>query len=451
MHQATVPITAGGPLLRLDASSGTLRSRLYRLRVLSGPDAGRELALTAVHTVGSHPDAALCLSDPTVSRYHLELEARSEGVRVRDLDSTNGTHLAGSRVQAVVVEDEAVLTVGRTQLRITVEEEDLGAPQDRPSFGGAVGHSPAMRRLFGVLGRVAPTDSTVLLLGETGTGKEVLAEAIHKSSARAHRSLVVVDCGAVAPSLIESELFGHTKGAFTGAVGTRPGAFLEADGGTLFLDEIGELPLELQPKLLRVLEAGTIKRVGEDKSRRVNVRVVAATHRELQKAVEEGRFRRDLYYRLAVVPVVVPPLRERLEDLPLLAETIVRQLGRGSFPLSAELLERFSAYGWPGNVRELRNVIERALSGAEPTPGLPAAAEAPSPGAPDLSGPTSPLTELPFKEAKERLVESFTREYLQELFTRHAGNVSQVARAAGLARNHVYNLVTKYALDPQGE
>jgi DNA-binding NtrC family response regulator len=278
------------------------------------------------------------------------------------------------------------------------------------------------------------------LLGETGTGKEVLARAIHARSARAKMPFVVVDCGAVAPTLIESELFGHVRGAFTGAVSDRSGAFLEADGGTIFLDELGELPMELQPKLLRVLEAGTIRRVGEDKHRKVDVRVVAATHRDLEKEIDAGRFRRDLYYRLAVVLVTVPPLRDRLDDIPFLARHFVQQMGRGDFELPRALLARFAAYHWPGNVRELRNLVERALAGADidPLPQEPQAARALSTG--------ENLTDLPFKEAKERLVDSFAKEYLAALLEKCGGNISEAARQAGIARNYVHRLVQKYGL-----
>ncbi|MFZ5467894.1 MAG: sigma 54-interacting transcriptional regulator [Myxococcota bacterium] len=437
--QATVPIVPSGELLRLDRDSGTLRAREYELTVVSGPDAGKSMTLSGVCLVGSHPDAGLALTDPTVSRYHIELHARGDGVRVRDLDSTNGTFIGNARVHEVVVEEDTVVTVGKTGLRISVAEKDLGLPAEQSSFGSVMGAAPSMKQLFGILEKVSPTDSTIVLLGETGTGKEVLAESIHQKSKRADKPFVVVDCGSVAPTLIESELFGHVKGAFTGAVSERYGAFLEADGGTVFLDEIGELPLELQPKLLRVLEGGTVKRVGEDKPRRVNVRVIAATHRDLEKMVEEGKFRRDLYFRLAVVLVNVPPLRDRLDDMPLLAKHFVRQLGREDFELPRGLLARFAAYHWPGNVRELRNVVERALAGAEVDP-------LPQESSSGVALSNEHIADLPFKEAKERLVESFTKEYLVALLHKHNGNISQIARSAGIARNYVHRLVTKYGL-----
>ncbi|MBX7096340.1 MAG: sigma 54-interacting transcriptional regulator [Myxococcaceae bacterium] len=438
--QATERLESPGALLRLDPTTGTLKERKYQVAVVAGPDQGKSVSIDGSVKIGSHPSAELVLQDTTVSRYHVELQGRPEGVRVRDLESTNGTYLQGTRITEVIVEDQATVMVGKTTLRISMVESDLGLPAAQSSFGTVIGASPAMRQLFGILEKVAPTDSTVMLLGETGTGKEVLAHSLHEKSKRKGHPFVVVDCGAVAPTLIESELFGHVKGAFTGAIADRNGAFLEADGGTIFLDELGELPLDLQPKLLRVLEAGTVRRVGEDKQRRVDVRVIAATHRDLEKEIEAGRFRRDLYYRLAVVLVQVPPLRDRLDDIPLLTTHFTKGIGRGEFELPRGLMARFAAYHWPGNVRELRNLVERALAGADVDP-LPNE----SSSARSLQA-NEGITDLPFKEAKERLVESFTKEYLVALLEKCNGNISQMAREAGIARNYVHRLVTKYGL-----
>lgn len=440
MVQPTERIQTPGALLRLDKASGTLKQRKFKVTVINGPDNGKTLELIGTTTIGSHAGATFALSDTTVSRYHVELSPRPDGVRVKDLESTNGTYLSGARISEVIVEDQAVVVIGKTSLRISMVEEDLGTPEKQTSFGRVIGASPAMCQLFGILERVAPTDSTILLLGETGTGKEVLAEAIHQKSRRATKPFVVVDCGSVAPTLIESELFGHVRGAFTGAVGDRNGAFLEADGGTVFLDELGELPLDLQPKLLRVLEGGSVRRVGEDKSRRVDVRIIAATHRDLDKEIEAGRFRQDLYYRLAVVLASVPPLRDRLDDIPLLTSHFVQSMGRGDFEVPHGLMARFAAYHWPGNVRELRNLIERSLAGADvdPLPNETVSARS-------LQS-NDGITDLPFKEAKERLVESFTKEYLVALLEKCGGNISQMAREAGIARNYVHRLVSKYGL-----
>ncbi len=443
MSNLTEPLQSPGALLRLDRDTGTIKERQYQVTIVGGPENGVTRPIIGSLMVGSHPDAGLVLSDSTVSRYHVELSARPDGVRVRDLESTNGTYLGGTRVTEVIVEDQATLSVGKTALRIGMVEADLGVPEEQSSFGSAIGASSTMKQLFGILNKVAPSDSTVLLLGETGTGKEVLARTIHLKSKRATRPFVTVDCGAVAPTLIESELFGHVRGSFTGAVADRNGAFLEADGGTLFLDEVGELPLELQPKLLRVLEAGTIRRVGEDKHRHIDVRIIAATHRDLEKEIEAGRFRRDLYYRLAVVLVTVPPLRDRLDDIVLLTQHFVKQMGRGDFEIPRALMARFAAYHWPGNVRELRNLVERSLAGADvdpmPMDSLPATRTS-------SGGSGENIIDLPFKEAKERLVESFTKEYLVAMLEKCDGNISQMAREAGIARNYVHRLVTKYAL-----
>ncbi len=348
-------------LLRLDPRTGTLRARRYRVTILSGEATGYTLPLEAPLTLGSSLDAGLPLKDSTVSRYHLELLPRGDGVRVRDLGSTNGTYIGGLRLTDAVIEEEVTLTVGTTRLRVSVEEEDLGKPTALNTFGKVLGKSPAMQQLFGVLSRVAPTESTVLLRGETGTGKELIAHAIHQGSSRRSAPFVVVDCASVAPTLIESEFFGHVRGAFTGATSDRDGAFLSADGGTVFLDEIGELPLELQPKLLRVLEAGTVRRVGDDQSRIVNVRVIAASHRDLEKEVEANRFRRDLFFRLSVVPVEIPPLRARREDIAGLARHFAAASGR-KIELPGTFLRALEQHRWPGNVRELRNVVERAIA-----------------------------------------------------------------------------------------
>jgi two-component system, NtrC family, response regulator GlrR len=427
-------------LIRLDAQTGSLRERRYEIAVLTGPDTGKKLELAGTTTIGSSPDTDFPLTDPTVSRYHLELQVRVTGVRLRDVGSTNGTFLSGVRLQEVTIEKDATVLVGATPVRIQVLEKDLGKPiskQDR--FGDALGTSPAMRQLFGILERVAATDSSVLLIGETGTGKEVLARGIHGASPRRNKPFIVVECGALAAELVESELFGHRRGSFTEASADRPGAFAMADGGTLFLDEVGELPLELQPKLLRALDTGTVKRLGDDDYKSVDVRVVAATHRDLEAEVDQGRFRSDLFYRLAVVAARIPPLRERREDLPLLAHHFLQLKGRADFELPQELLERLSSHTWPGNARELRNLVERATAGAD--------LDLPSPeGDNAWFVRVGEAAGMPFKEAKDKLVEAFTRDYIAALLERCDGNISEVARVAGIARNYVHKLVKKYGL-----
>ncbi len=431
------------PAVLVSAASAKT-ARRFTVTVRTGPDEGRTMCVEGTLVVGTQSDAALCLTDPTVSRFHLELQVRPEGVRVKDLGSKNGTFSLGTRIQEVTVAGTADFSLGRTVLRIR-PEADASAPAGEPtrtSFGDAVGEHPTMRRVFYALERSARTDFTLLLLGETGTGKELLAWAIHQHSARKNRPFVVVDCGAMAPSVVESELFGHARGAFTGAANERKGMLLAAHGGTLFLDEIGELPLEVQPKLLRVLESGTVRRVGDDTTHHVDVRVVAATHRDLEAEVAAGRFRADLYFRLAVLPVQVPSLRERAQDIPLLVRRILQQAGRPDFSLSPELEQRLIEHSWPGNVRELRNVIQAVLAGGDLE--LLESRRSSSPNS--VIGSSEELKELPFKEAKERIVDAFTREYLLALLTRSGNNISEVARSAGLARSHVHGLLSKYGI-----
>ena len=438
-------------------AGGALIERSYRLAVVAGPDAGLRRVIEGGTTmIGTHPDNDIALTDSTVSRYHLELQIRREGLSVRDLDSTNGTRHAGNRIGAITLTGPAQLRLGKhTELAIEAEDAPatLGEFQgDR--FGGVIGASLPMRRLFSLLARVALTDATVLLEGETGTGKEAIALALHHASRRADGPFVVVDCASIPHELIASELFGHARGSYTGAVSDKQGLIEAATGGTLFLDEIGELPIDLQPQLLRALDKREVRRVGETRPIPVDIRVLAATHRDLRAMVKTGGFREDLYYRLAVVRCEVPPLRTRLDDLPALARHFAELFGRSGWDISAGLLEQLGRHRWPGNVRELRNVIERALSlgmvvvdGASPhDPALAVNASAGAPAA-GSSGASSAILDLPFKDAKAALVESFERDYLVNLLARHKGNISRAALEAGIDRNYIHRLVKKYGLE----
>ncbi|WNG48624.1 FHA domain-containing protein [Archangium minus] len=426
--------------------AGPGRVRL-KLLILSGVEAGHSHSLdNGEYTVGKAPSCDIVLSDKTISRQHLKLQVRDEGVLAIDLDSRNGSFCEGMRFSQVELRPGNVITLGTTELKVVPEDtRERSMPlSTRDHFGALVGTSRKMREVFTLLERMAPGGSDVLIQGETGTGKELCAEALHQESRRGKGPFVIVDLAGIAPSLIESELFGHVKGAFTGAQGDRAGAFERASGGTVFLDEVGELPLELQPRLLRVLERRQVKRVGANDYRTVDMRVVAATHVDLEGAVKEGKFRRDLFHRLAVLRVTLPPLRERPEDIPLLIDTVLTRMNRPPSALSDQTRALLAQYPWPGNVRELRNVVEQVVNlGEEALPELP-----PLPGdEPRSGGHITHEMELPFKEAKERLIEGFERDYLKGLLERCEGNISRASREAGIDRVYLRKLLRKHGLE----
>jgi transcriptional regulator with GAF, ATPase, and Fis domain len=423
-----------------------------KLVVMSGPDEGKEISLESEAVVGSGAGAALRLSDSGVSRAHAAFVSDGANIRIRDLGSRNGTHVGEARVKEADVPVGTVVRLGATSLAIQPRwyMREV-APSDARRFGDLLGESVAMREVFAMLERVSPTDVTVLVEGESGTGKELAARSIHRASPRRDAPYVVFDCGAVPPELAESELFGHKKGAFSGAVSDREGAFNRADGGTICLDEIGELPIELQPKLLRVLETGEVRSVGEDALKKVDVRVVAATNRDLAAEARSGRFRSDLLYRLAVVRVRLPPLRHRPEDIPMLVSKLLEdELPEGDV-IAGDNLARLTSYGWPGNVRELRNVLTRAVSLGN-VPGKPVVPFSelvfnlgPAPEAPHTIGVTYPgvASPLPFKQAREQLMTSFERAYVEAVLERHGGNVTKAAKAAGVSRKYFYEIMQR--------
>ncbi len=440
--------------------------RSCRCRIMSGDRVVDEVALGARPVaVGAAGDCDLVLTDPQVSRRHAELQLCPDGIRVRDLGSTNGTYWQGTRLTEAVVPLGAAVRVGGTTIRFIAADVPSIAPSERRRFGAMVGQSTAMRELFAVLELAAPSEATVLIEGESGTGKELAARALHDHSPRARVPLVVVDCSAISETLIDSHLFGHVRGAFTGAQSDRKGAFVEASGGTLFLDEIGELPLAAQAKLLRALEAQTVQPVGSDRTVAVDTRVVAATHRDLPRMVEEKQFRFDLFYRLAVVHVAIPPLRDRLEDLAELVRHFYEGRGVDAGPIAGANLSRLERYAWPGNVRELRNVLERAWTMAGPggarfaglklwldPAGMAGAHPAPA-AEPERAGDLLAIdTGQPFKEAKEKWLEVFERHYLEGVFAACDRNISRASVRAGINRRHFRNLLRKHGIiDTDGE
>ena len=411
--------------------------RLRRAVVIEGPDAGKVFPLDAnapKTLLGTSPVCDLRLTDPTVSRRHASFEPVGRRFRITDFGSTNGTFVDGVAIVEAYVGGDEIIRVGSSALRLEADETPQPA-RDLPKasrFGSMIGASVAMRRLYPLCERIAKSRVPVIIEGETGTGKEVLAESLYEVGG-SKGPFVVFDCTAVSPNLMEAHLFGHERGAFTGAVTSRAGVFEEADGGTLFIDEIGDLELPLQAKLLRVLDRGELRRVGGQKAIKVDVRVLSATRRDLDKAVAAGRFRDDLFHRLAVARVELPPLRDRAGDILLLARHFATEMTGSTEVLTPEVLSSFADYGWPGNIRELRNAVARFIALGEPE---------------DMSWPSGPTsTRAPngdflenilashpaFAIARRRVIEEFERRYVERILADHNGNVAQAAKSSGLA------------------
>jgi transcriptional regulator with GAF, ATPase, and Fis domain len=416
--------------------------------LLSGEARGTAFPLRGRLRVGKAADNDVVIADESVSRHHCEIAPAETGVRVTDLDSTNGTFVEGTRVTEAVACVGSVLRAGDVRLALRPSLDAFGlAKLPHAELEGVVGKSEEVRRVCAVLAGIARTDATVLLTGETGTGKEVLARALALASGRG-APFVVVDCGAITPTLVASELFGHERGAFTGAVSDRKGAFELARGGTLFLDEVGELPLDVQPSLLRVLESREFRRVGGSQTLTADVRIVAATNRDLEREVSAGKFREDLYFRLAVVPVAVPPLRARREDIPdLVAHFLARTKGGRALEVGPKTLDWLMAHDWPGNIRELRNLVERA------------AYMAIAAGSDELALPSAPASSRgeaaalfrfslgeAYRDARARVEREFERRYVAWLLAAHDGNLSAAARTADVDRKHLHVLAHKHGL-----
>lgn len=447
-------------LIKSDETGDVVSLRKCQLTVIDGDDKGKKFKLDKPSTkIGKREGNDFILSDKTVSRNHLEIEYTSDSFLLRDMQSTNGTYVNGTKVKEAYLAPGDVIKLGNTSIEFQAFSETAKIePSSNESFGSMVAKSRKMRQIFGIMEKISPTFATVVIEGETGTGKDLVANGIHQNSTRKNKPFVVFDCSSVAPNLIESELFGHEKGSFTGAIKSRKGAFEEASGGTIFLDEIGELPLDLQPKLLRALEQREVRRVGANLPTAIDVRVLCATNRDLKKEVSEGRFREDLYYRLSVVKINIPPLRDRPEDIPLIIEKILRdaKFNRtidGGFRITRvedDALKTLQRYQWPGNVRELANIIERAASFADGGSIAKSHLDYVFSELDNEEEHTEKLvmdTDLPFKEAKQKLLDVFEKDYLLDLLKRNNNNLSKAAREAKIDRKHIRNLLKKYGIN----
>ena len=411
------------------------------LAIVAGVDAGREYLFGhGTCRIGTSEAAEIQLHDPGVSRLHAEVRRDEDGVRLVDLGSKNGCWLGGSRIRDATVSPGTRFRLGNTTLEATLARRRVTTTQWQGGnrLQSLIAESTAMHALFAQISKIAESRSAVLIRGETGTGKELVADALHALSGR-EGPLVVVDGAAITGSLADDELFGHMRGAFTGAHADHAGAFERADGGTLFIDEVGDLTPEVQKKLLRAIDTGTIRRVGGDRRIAVDVRIVAATHRSLEEMVNARTFREDLFHRLRVIELMVPPLRDRGHDVYLLARTFMDEITDGDAEAHREIERALAAregHGWPGNVRELRNFVRRvaALGHIETVI------------APGGAGITPTIrTDLPYGEAKEAWTELFARAYVAKALD-ESGSIAAAARRSGLSRVHMSNLVKQLGL-----
>lgn len=416
-------LNADAPTLPLSEATHTVSIHGGRI---DSPDDGASLLLGQDrHLIGRARRCDLVLDDPTVSAVHAEVQATPKGVHLVDLSSRNGTFVGDMQVMEAYLTGAREFRCGSRRLRFVPGKSQEVVVDTSNRFGDLVGTTPEMLELFGVLRRYAPSSISIVIHGETGTGKERVARAIHEASLRGSKPFLAINCAAMPDTLLEAELFGHVRGAFTGAERERKGLFVEADGGTLLFDEVAEMTPAMQAKLLRALESREIRPIGSDRSRKVDVRTLFATHADLRHALNQGRFREDLYFRIAKVTVELPPLRKRLQDIGLLLETILEDLGRPGVKVDETAMAMLVARSWPGNIRELRNLVEVALVGS--------------------TGDALSLEEaLPAVHQKDEIAcsrglyeaakKEFERRFYTGLYAACRGNVKRIAKVAGRQR-----------------
>jgi DNA-binding NtrC family response regulator len=442
-----IPPSSGVPGRQHSTAASERRASLSPLPVLvrveGAPAEPATLRLGAGSCIlGAGEGADLVIESETVSRQHAELRLVPEGVRVTDLGSKNGSYYLGQRFQSMSLQPESRFRLGSVTIEIAIDRQALAeavAPSSQ-TYGDLIGVSPVMRQLFAQLVRLEGSHVNLLIAGESGSGKEVLARAVHEHSALSRGPFLVVNCGSLDRQLVRSELFGHRRGAFTGAVQNHIGAFEAAQGGTLFLDEVGELPLDVQPMLLRALEQRKITPVGSHDEISIDVRLIAATHRDLPADVRNGTFREDLFYRIQVIKLELPPLRERPEDVAVLAQTFARSQGAPALP--DDFIEALTRHHWPGTIRELRNAVEAYLALGV----LPKAQ-----GSGQLHSIDAALAQFvdpnqTFAAQKQEILQRFTRAYLGRLLQNSGGNQSEAARTSGLQRSYLGKLVGRLGL-----
>jgi DNA-binding NtrC family response regulator len=437
----------GGTEISHQREGISLREHRHKLEVVEGPDKGLEMTISKQRIlIGTLPDCDFRLRDPLVSRRHCQIEVLKDRYLLKDLGSTNGTKVNDISIINAYLSPGAYIQIGETSILFRPKKRWVKiTPERKPYFGELIGESIQMREIFGLLAKVAPTDLSVVLCGETGTGKELAAQAIHQHSKRKANPFVVVDCGAISPTLIESELFGHERGAFTGAIYKRKGAFVEANKGTLFLDEISTLPLEIQPKLLRAIEHKEVKAVGEDRYKTVDVRIICATNEDLISKIKNCEFREDLFYRLNEITITLPPLREHLEDIPCLAAKFLEEFGKDpSLILTKEVISYLKSYSWPGNIRELKNYIRQMTLIASDKP-LNVELLPPFFQQEELESPNINIAyELPFKEAKKIWTRPYKKKYLIRLLEKYEGDLELASKKAGIHRKSLERLLREF-------